>query len=502
MATLRDQIAAWTKGEAFKPAPKLASEKVAPSATEPDAAAVLPKVTAAATQTPPHGAISAPAVVRTVTKDLSPGYFATKIGLHKALLKRMDLAAAESLPEEQVRSQLAHMVDLLIAEGQLPVNEHEHQQLIIDLQDEVLGLGPLEPLLADHSISEIMVNGFDRVFVERKGRLELVDTRFNDNDHLMKVIDKIVSRVGRRVDESSPMADARLADGSRVNAIVPPVAIDGPALSIRRFEVIPLRMADLIAKHALTAGMAELLAGFVKSKVNILISGGTGSGKTTLLNILSGYIPEGERIITIEDTAELQLQQSHVVRLETRTPNLEGTGEVSMRALVKNSLRMRPDRIVLGEVRGSEVIDMLQAMNTGHDGSLTTVHANSPRDALSRLENLVGLGGVNLPVRALRQQISSGINVIVQASRLNDGSRKITSIHEITGMEGDIITTQEIFFFDRQGMNPDGSVKGFFRATGVRPQLAEKLITYGITLDESLFDPTHPLDEQGLAVQP
>jgi len=502
MATLRDQIAAWTKGEAFKPAAKNAAEPVAPAATVPDAKTLPSTAVPPLVQAPQRAQIAAPPVVRPVAKDLSPGYFATKIGLHKALLKRMDLAAAEKMPEEQVRSQLAHMVDLLIAEEQLPVNEHEHHQLIIDLQNEVLGLGPLEPLLADHSISEIMVNGFDKVFVERKGRLELIDTRFNDNDHLMKVIDKIVSRVGRRVDESSPMADARLADGSRVNAIVPPVAIDGPALSIRRFEVVPLKMADLIDKHALTAGMAELLAGFVKAKVNILISGGTGSGKTTLLNILSGYIPEGERIITIEDTAELQLQQSHVVRLETRTPNLEGTGEVSMRALVKNSLRMRPDRIVLGEVRGSEVIDMLQAMNTGHDGSLTTVHANSPRDALSRLENLVGLGGVNLPVRALRQQISSGINVIVQASRLNDGSRRITSIHEITGMEGDVITTQEIFFFDRQGMNPDGSVKGFFRATGVRPQLAEKLITYGIVLNESLFDPTHPLDEQGLEAEP
>jgi pilus assembly protein CpaF len=354
--------------------------------------------------------------------------------------------------------------------------------------------------MADASISEILVNGFDHVYVERKGRLELAPTRFNDNDHLMKVIDKIVSRVGRRIDESSPMADARLPDGSRVNAVVPPVAIDGPVLTIRRFSVVPLRMADLIDKHTLTADMAELLAGFVKAKVNILISGGTGSGKTTLLNILSGYIPEGERIVTIEDTAELQLQQRHVVRLETRTANLEGSGEVSMRALVRNSLRMRPDRIVLGEVRGSEVIDMLQAMNTGHDGSLTTVHANSARDALSRLENLVGLGGVNLPVRALRQQISSGIQVIVQISRLNDGSRKVTSIQEVTGMEGDIITTQEIFLFERLGMNPDGSVHGRFRATGVRPKLSERLAAYGIALPENLFDPDFGIDEQSQEV--
>jgi pilus assembly protein CpaF len=433
---------------------------------------------------------------RAPARELSPGYFTTKIKLHKALLARMDLAAAQSLPEEQVRAQLRNLIDLLIGEEQLPVNEQEQGQLVIDLQNEVLGLGPLEPLLADPAISEILVNGFDRVFVERKGRLELVGTRFNDNEHLMKVIDKIVSRVGRRIDESSPMADARLADGSRVNAVVAPVALDGPALSIRRFSVVPLRMADLIEKRALTADMAELLAGFVKAKVNIIISGGTGSGKTTLLNILSSYIPEGERIITIEDTAELQLQQSHVVRLETRTPNLEGNGEVTMRSLVKNSLRMRPDRIVLGEVRGSEVIDMLQAMNTGHDGSLTTVHANSPRDALSRLENLVGLGGVSMPVRALRQQISSGIQVIVQASRLNDGSRKITSIHEITGMEGDIITSQEIFFFERLGMSPDGAVLGRFRATGVRPKLSEKLAAYGIVLPEDLFDPDFGLDDR------
>jgi pilus assembly protein CpaF len=489
MATLRDQIAAWSQGEAFKPKP---GTTPAPPAETPDAAA-----------TPLTPAPAAPAVApkapaspqRAPARELSQGYFTTKVHLHKALLSHMDLAAAQRLPEEQVRAQMRSMIDQLIEEEKLPVNEQEHSQLVIDLQNEVLGLGPLEPLMADASISEILVNGFDHVYVERKGRLELAPTRFNDNDHLMKVIDKIVSRVGRRIDESSPMADARLPDGSRVNAVVPPVAIDGPVLTIRRFSVVPLRMADLIDKHTLTADMAELLEGFVKAKVNILISGGTGSGKTTLLNILSGYIPEGERIVTIEDTAELQLQQRHVVRLETRTANLEGSGEVSMRALVRNSLRMRPDRIVLGEVRGSEVIDMLQAMNTGHDGSLTTVHANSARDALSRLENLVGLGGVNLPVRALRQQISSGIQVIVQISRLNDGSRKVTSIQEVTGMEGDIITTQEIFLFERLGMNPDGSVHGRFRATGVRPKLSERLAAYGIALPENLFDPDFGIDE-------
>jgi pilus assembly protein CpaF len=488
MDSLRDQIAAWGHRKAFQAPLQRPADTARPLTAQPEVSA------SKATPPPPDNAMPTPA--RPAARELSAGYFTTKIKLHKALLARMDLAAAQSLPPEQLRSQLHGLIDLLIGEEQLPVNEQEQAQLIIDLQNEVLGLGPLEPLLADPGISEIMVNGFDKVFVERRGRLEQIATRFNDNEHLMKVIDKIVSRVGRRIDESSPMADARLADGSRVNAIVPPLAIDGPALSIRRFSVVPLRMADLIDKRALTADMAQLLAGFVQAKVNILISGGTGSGKTTLLNILSSYIPEGERIVTIEDTAELQMQQSHVVRLETRNANLEGNGEVSMRALVKNSLRMRPDRIVLGEVRGSEVIDMLQAMNTGHDGSLTTVHANSPRDALSRLENLVGLGGVNMPARALRQQISAGIHVIVQASRLNDGSRKITSIHEISGMEGDVITSQEIFLFERQGMNPDGSVQGRFRATGVRPKLCDRLSAYGITLRDNLFDPDYASDDK------
>lgn len=474
MATLREQINAWTHAEdpAYAPAP-------GDSAVPVPVAPVLPAV----------ASVERARVEGRVVQEFSSGYFATKVLLHRAMLERMDLVAAQSLPQEQVRVQLAKLVDALIVELHLPVNEQEHAQLVIDLQDEVLGLGPLEPLLADPSISEIMVNGFEKVFVERHGRIQLLCTRFNDNSHLMKVIEKIVSRVGRRIDESSPMVDARLPDGSRVNAIVPPLALDGPTLTIRRFAVVPLRMADLVAKQALSPPMAELLAGLVKAKVNILISGGTGSGKTTLLNILSSYIPDGERIITIEDTAELQLQQSHVVRLETRTANVEGTGEVSMRSLVKNSLRMRPDRIVLGEVRGSEVIDMLQAMNTGHDGSLTTIHANSPRDALSRLENLVGLGGVTLPVKALRQQISAGIHVVVQASRMNDGTRKIVSLHEITGMEGEIITSQEIFFFEREGMSAQGQVLGRFRASGVRPRLADRLSAFGITLPPNLFDP-------------
>ncbi len=485
MATLRDQIAAWGRSP---PAPQPAR----PTAPEPPASPVAPEPAPLA-QAPATAKATKPA--KLVLPDQSPSYFATKIRLHQAMLARMDLVAAQSLPPEQIRSQLGALVALLIEEEHSPVNAQEHDQLVIDLQNEVPGLGPLEPLLHDPGISEIMVNGFDTVFVERRGRLELLGTRFNDNDHLMKVIDKIVSGVGRRIDESSPMVDARLPDGSRVNAIVPPLALDGPTLTIRRFSAVPLQMADLIAKGALTAAMAELLAGLVQAKCNLIISGGTGSGKTTLLNILSSYIPEGKRIITIEDTAELQLQQRHVVRLETRTPNIEGQGEVTMRNLLKNSLRMRPDRIVLGEVRGSEVIDMLQAMNTGHDGSLTTVHANSPRDALSRLENLVGLGGVSLPVKALRQQISSGLHVVVQASRMNDGSRKITSIHEITGMEGDVITSQEIFLFERLGTSADGDVQGRFRATGVRPRLADKLAAFGIALSADLFDPS--ADGQG-----
>lgn len=422
------------------------------------------------------------------------GYYAIKTRLHQLLLTQIDLTAAETMSSEQLRTQLSSVVAATIDSESIPVNEHERHQLILELQNEVLGLGPLEPLLADPSISEIMINNHETVFVEKKGQIQLAPVRFNDEAHLLKIIDKIVSRVGRRIDESSPMADARLPDGSRVNAIIPPVALDGPAMSIRRFSVVPLKMEDLLQKKALPAPMAELLAGLVKAKTNILISGGTGSGKTTLLNILSGYIPEGERVITIEDTAELQLQQSHVVRLETRPANIEGKGEISMRSLVKNSLRMRPDRVVLGEVRGGEVIDMLQAMNTGHDGSLTTIHANTPRDALGRLENLVGLGGVNLPAKALRQQISSAINVIVQATRLSDGSRKITSLHEVIGMEGDVITTQEIFYFERLGVNPDGSVIGNFKATGVRPKLAERLKTYGIQLNEKLFDPDRSLE--------
>jgi pilus assembly protein CpaF len=354
----------------------------------------------------------------------------------------------------------------------------------------MLGLGPLEPLLADPTVSDILVNSCSQVYVERCGRLELTAVRFSDDAHLLKIIDKIVSRVGRRIDESSPMVDARLPDGSRVNAIIPPAALDGPVVSIRRFAVVPLKMEDLLRSKSLTPDMAPILQGLAKGKVNMLISGGTGSGKTTMLNILSGYIPATERIVTIEDAAELQLQQPHVVRLETRPPNIEAKGEVTQRSLVKNALRMRPDRIILGEVRGSEAVDMLQAMNTGHDGSLATIHANTPRDALARLENMIGMAGLNLPPKAARQQVSSAITAIVQIARLSDGHRKVVSIQEITGMEGDIITMQEIFVFRQTGVDAEGRVQGHYCATGVRPRFVERLRAHGVTIPDTLFDPT------------
>ena len=483
MATLKEKISAWSYS---------GTSTSSSTHTATDGPAAL---TTAVQQLPETGMPVLPAQptadspVAAAVPVVSSSYYALKTRLHQSLIAKIDLAAAETMPPDQLRTQLREVLLGLIADEAIPMNEHERRSLVADLQHEVLGLGPLEPLLADPDISEIMVNGYDTVFVEKRGRIERVPIRFNDDNHLLKIIDKIVSRVGRRVDESSPMVDARLPDGSRVNAIIAPVALDGPALSIRRFAVKPLKMSDLIERRTLTPGMAELLAGMVKAKTNILISGGTGSGKTTLLNILSSYIPEHERIITIEDTAELQMQQSHVVRLETRPANLEGRGEISMRSLVKNSLRMRPDRIVLGEVRGGEVIDMLQAMNTGHDGSLTTVHANTPRDALARLENLVGMGGVTLPVKPLRQQIASAINVIVQATRLSDGSRKITSIHEITGMEGDVISSQEIFQFERTGVAVDGTVLGRFKPTGIRPLLAERLKVSGVALSDDMFNP-------------
>ena len=409
--------------------------------------------------------------------------------LHKELLDRIDLDAMEKLAPERLRDELRHMVEALLQEENVVVNEVERRSLVRDIQYEMLGLGPLEPLLADPSISDILVNNSQQVYVERYGKIEMTEVTFADDAHLMKIIDKIVSRVGRRVDESSPMVDARLPDGSRVNAIVPPLALDGPVLSIRRFAATPLTIDNLIAFKTILPEMAELIAGLSRAKANILISGGTGSGKTTLLNILSGYIPANERIITIEDAAELQLQQPHVVRLETRPANIEGRGEVTQRALVRNALRMRPDRIILGEVRDAEAFDMLQAMNTGHEGSMSTVHANTPREALTRLENMLGMAGVNSPPKVMRAQIASAIHVVIQVARLTDGKRKVVSIQEITGMEGDIITMQEVFTFHQTGISDAGAVLGHFAATGIRPKFSERLRAYGVALPDAMFDP-------------
>lgn len=417
-------------------------------------------------------------------------YRELKTRIHRKLLDRVDLAMMETMSPEQLREELKTMVERLLAEETLAINDAERKSLVRDIQHEVLGLGPLEPLMADPTVSDILVNTYRQVYVERKGKLELTDVHFENEAHLLKIIDKIVSGVGRRVDESSPMVDARLPDGSRVNAIIPPLAVDGAILSIRRFAVVPLRMDDFLQLKSLTPQMAQIIEGLVKAKVNLLISGGTGTGKTTLLNILSGYIPAAERVVTIEDAAELQLQQPHVVRLEVRPPNIEGKGEVTQRMLVRNSLRMRPDRIIVGEVRGAEVLDMLQAMNTGHEGSMTTVHANTPRDALTRLENMAGMAGLNLPPKTMRQQISSALTAVIHVARMSDGKRKLTSIQEITGMESDIITMQEIFIFEQTGVAPDGTVLGHFRATGIRPKFVDRLRTRGIEVPDELFDPT------------
>ncbi|CAJ3087515.1 CpaF family protein [Burkholderia pseudomallei] len=409
--------------------------------------------------------------------------------MHGAVLERVELERLSRLPAEQVRNEIATLIARILDEEKLLANDLERRQLTIDIYDEMFGFGPLESLLRDPSVSDILVNTASAVYVERYGRLELTDVTFYDDAHLMKVIEKIVSRVGRRIDESSPMVDARLSDGSRVNAIIPPSAIDGPLMSIRRFAVNPLKMDDLVNFQTLTPPMAQLLEALARAKVNVLVSGGTGSGKTTLLNILSGFIPDDERIVTIEDAAELQLQQHHVLRLETRPPNIEGKGEITQRTLVRNALRMRPDRIILGEVRGAEALDMLNAMNTGHEGSLATIHANTPRDALTRLENMIGVAGLALPPKTMRQQISSALSVVVQTARLTDGKRKIISIQELTGMEGEIINMQEIFTFKRTGLDASGNVLGYFTATGVRPKFTERLTAFGIQLPDAMYDP-------------
>ena len=405
-----------------------------------------------------------------------------KARLHRAIITRMDLTKLNTLPSDRVHSEVSRLAeDLLLAEN-LPLSTIERDRLVSEVHHELFGLGPLEPLLADPTISDILVNSYSNIYIERRGKLEKTAIAFKDDEHLMRVIERIVSTVGRRIDEAQPMVDARLPDGSRVNAIIPPLAIDGPTLSIRRFGTDPLKMPALIENGALTKEIAILFEMCVRARLNIIISGGTGAGKTTLLNAMSAYIPVDERIVTIEDSAELQLQQPHCVRLETRPPNIEGRGEITQRDLVKNSLRMRPDRIVVGEVRGGEAIDMLQAMNTGHDGSLTTIHANSPRDALSRLETMIQMTGMRLSDRAMRQQVASAVNLVIQVARLTDGTRRIVSIYEITGMEGEMITMQEIFLFERTGVDAAGKVVGRFRTTGIRPRFAERLKQYGMQL--------------------
>jgi len=411
-----------------------------------------------------------------------------KSRLHRAIINRMDLTKLSQLDAEQLRAEVSRLAEGLLAVENTPLSTHDRERLVEEVRHELFGLGPLEPLLADPTISDILVNSPHNIYIERRGKLERTDVTFKDDEHLMRVIERIVSSVGRRIDESSPMVDARLADGSRVNAIIPPLSLDGPVLSIRRFGAEPLRMAKLIEIGALTKDIADMFEMCVTARLNILISGGTGAGKTTLLNALSAYIPEEQRIVTIEDSAELQLQQPHVVRLETRPPNIEGRGEVTQRDLVKNALRMRPDRIVIGEVRGGEAIDMLQAMNTGHDGSLTTVHANTPRDAVARLETMIQMTGMKLSERAMRQQIASALDLVIQGARLSDGTRRIVSISEITGMEGDTITMQEIFQFERKGIDKDGKVIGRFRPTGVRPRFAERLKVYGMQLPRVFFE--------------
>ncbi len=409
--------------------------------------------------------------------------------IHREMLSRLDLNQLEKMAPDALRAELQWLAGQLMDELKIALNETERRQVIQGIQDEMLGLGPLEPLLADPGISDILVNGPQQTWIERRGKLERSAVRFDDDAHLRRVIDRIVSRIGRRVDEMSPMVDARLPDGSRVNAVIPPLAIDGASLSIRRFGGDALTLQELVRLQALTPGMAELIAALVQARLNVLVSGGTGSGKTTLLNAMSASIPASERIITIEDAAELQLQQPHVVRLESRPPNIEGEGEVSQRALLRNSLRMRPDRIILGEVRGAEVLDMLQAMNTGHDGSMTTLHANSPRDALTRLEHMLGMAGLQLDTRSVRQQIGSALSVVVQVSRLSDGQRKVVSLQEITGTEGDVVSMQEVFRFEQTGLDTDGRVRGQFVTTGIRPRFAQRLRSRGIALREDLFEP-------------
>jgi pilus assembly protein CpaF len=413
---------------------------------------------------------------------------AVKAAIHRKLIQKLNLDRLSDVNRDEIRREVGQILEALVVGESTPMNLQERERLAQEVLDEVFGLGPLEPLLADPTISDILVNTYKRVYIERKGILEQTNIQFRDDAHLMTIIDRIVSAVGRRVDESSPMVDARLADGSRVNAIIPPLAIDGPILSVRRFGHNRLAADDLVANRTLTPAMLQLLHGCVKARLNVLISGGTGAGKTTFLNVLSSYISNRERIVTIEDAAELQLHQEHVVRLETRPPNIEGKGAIRQRELVINALRMRPDRIIVGEVRGEEALDMLQAMNTGHEGSLTTIHANTPRDALSRLETMVAMANLNVPENAIRRHISSALDVVIQVSRMSDGTRKVVSVAEITGMEGEVVTMQDIFVFRKRGIRENGEVVGEFAPTGIRPKFAERLMVAGIQLPMSMFE--------------
>jgi pilus assembly protein CpaF len=431
---------------------------------------------------------------RLETNSFGTEYQELKSRVHDRLLDLLDFSLLDSLDKTALRQEIVKLVEQILTSETVPLNFREREKLLKDVQDEVLGLGPLEPLLQDPTISDILVNTHKQIYVERRGKLELTEGRFKDDAHLRKIIDRIVSNVGRRIDESSPMVDARLPDGSRVNAIIPPLAVDGPILSIRRFAVDPLKLEDLVVLKTLTPAIGEFFRAIVQARLNILIAGGTGSGKTTMLNVMSSFVPATERIVTIEDSAELQLRQEHVVRLETRPPNIEGKGQVTQRDLVKNSLRMRPDRIIVGEVRGDEALDMLQAMNTGHDGSLSTIHANTPRDALLRLETMVAMAGLNIPTKFVRHYISSALDILVHVSRLTDGSRKLVSLQELTGMEGETINLQEIFLFEQTGLDANGVVKGRFKATGIRPRFVEKLKARGIQVPQDLFDPRKSYD--------
>ena len=417
-----------------------------------------------------------------------------KVELHQRLLSQINLSALESMSRQQIEAEVGDIVYEELAKQNHALNNNERKALVSDVLDELLGLGPVEPLLKDPTITDILINGSSQVFVERYGVLEPTAVRFKDEKHLIRIIQKIVSAVGRRIDESSPMVDARLADGSRVNAIVPPLAIDGASMSIRKFARVPISMDRLIEIGSVPAPVAEVLKAVVKARRNVLISGGTGSGKTTMLNAMSAFIDGRERIVTIEDSAELQLQQDHVVRLETRPANIEGRGEITQRELVKNALRMRPDRIIVGEVRAGEAFDMLQAMNTGHDGSMTTVHANTPRDALSRVEQMIGMSGIDIPMRSARAQIASALHVVIQIGRLSDGRRRLLSLSELTGMEGDVVQMQEIFRFRQSGVSPEGQVIGKFEATGIRPKFIEQVMSHGVTLSSDLFRPDARLD--------